>query len=100
MGGELDGQVAIVTGGGRGIGRAIGLAFAAAGAAVTVAARSADQVEETVALIRAAGGAAQAVVADVSDDAAVERMVTATERRVGPGDGVGNKTARGGPTGP
>ena len=100
MAGELDGQVAIVTGGGRGIGRAIGLAFAAAGAAVTVAARSAEQVEETVALIRAAGGAAQAVVADVSDDAAVERMVTATERRFGPVDVLVNNAAVGGPIGP
>jgi 3-oxoacyl-[acyl-carrier protein] reductase len=52
----LTGQVAIVTGGGRGIGRAIALALARQGAAVTVTARSGDQLAETVALLTAAGG--------------------------------------------
>lgn len=57
MGEDLTGQVAIVTGSGRGIGRAIAQALAAAGAAVTVTARAADQVAETVSLIKQAGGA-------------------------------------------
>jgi NAD(P)-dependent dehydrogenase (short-subunit alcohol dehydrogenase family) len=83
---EQAGQVAIVTGGGRGIGRAIAQAFAAAGASVTVTARSEDQLAETVALIDAAGGRALAVPADVTDQAAVERVVKKTEARFGPVD--------------
>ena len=55
---ELEGQVAIITGGGGGFGRAIALRFAAEGAAVTVTSRTKAQLDETVALITAAGGRA------------------------------------------
>ena len=75
---ELEGQVALVTGGGRGIGRGIALALAAAGARVAVAARTREQVEATA---REAGGLA--LEADVSDREAVERMVDRVERELG-----------------
>jgi 3-oxoacyl-[acyl-carrier protein] reductase len=69
-------QVALVTGGGRGIGRAIARRLAREGAAVCVNYRArADAAESLVADIRADGGRAIAVAADVADDAAVEGMV-------------------------
>jgi NAD(P)-dependent dehydrogenase (short-subunit alcohol dehydrogenase family) len=97
---DLAGQVAIVTGGGRGIGRAMAQALAKAGAAVAVVARSADQLAETVALIEAAGGRALAVTADVTDQQAVEQMVSEVERQLGPVDLLVNNAAISGPCGP
>ena len=71
-GDELAGQVALVTGGSRGIGRAIVLRLARAGATVVVNYRErADAAEETVALVTAAGGAAVAESFDVGDADAV-----------------------------
>jgi NAD(P)-dependent dehydrogenase (short-subunit alcohol dehydrogenase family) len=78
---ELEGQTALVTGGGRGIGRSIALELAAAGAKVAVSARTHSQVEETAA---ETGGLA--VEADVSRREDVERMVADTERELGPID--------------
>ena len=73
---ELEGTVALVTGGGTGIGRAASLLLAREGAAVAVNySRSEAEAEQTAAEIRAAGGQAMAVQADVADDAAVEAMV-------------------------
>jgi NAD(P)-dependent dehydrogenase (short-subunit alcohol dehydrogenase family) len=96
----LAGQVAIVTGGGRGIGRAIARALAEAGAAVTVAARSEDQIEETAAQIRSAGGRALGVRADVTDRRAVEQMVAETEGGLGSVDLLVNNAGVFGPIGP
>ncbi len=73
---DLTGQVALVTGGGRGIGRAIAHELAAAGATVVVNYREgAAAAEESVAAILAAGGRGQAMQADVADPTAVEAMV-------------------------
>ncbi|MCX7383727.1 MAG: glucose 1-dehydrogenase [Alphaproteobacteria bacterium] len=63
---RLDGKRALVTGAGRGIGLAAAAALADAGAAVTLAARTADEIEAAAAAIRAAGGTAEAIVLDVS----------------------------------
>ena len=82
----LTGQVAIVTGAGRGIGRAIALTLAVVGMKVTLAARSRDQLDETEALIRQAGGRALTMTVDVTNQQAVEEMVAATTRHFGPPD--------------
>jgi len=82
----LTGSVALVTGGGRGLGRAFAEGLAKAGAAVAVTARAADQLAETVGRITAAGGRAIAVPADVTDPHAVERMVATVGERLGPVD--------------
>jgi 3-oxoacyl-(acyl-carrier-protein) reductase len=73
---ELNGKVALVTGGSRGIGRAIALALAGRGAHVVAAARG-NNADGTVEAIRAAGGSATAVSADVTDSASVEAMLAA-----------------------
>jgi NAD(P)-dependent dehydrogenase (short-subunit alcohol dehydrogenase family) len=99
MGGELAGQVAIVTGGGRGIGQAIAQALAAAGAAVGVTARTADQLQETVALITQAGGQALAVAGEVADPSTVERTVDTVARAFGPVDVLVNNVGVLGPDG-
>ena len=84
MTGELNGQVAIVTGAGRGFGRAIAQRLAAEGAAVTVTARTGAQLAEAVVEIEAAGGRAHAVAADVTNRADVARVVRESRDRFGP----------------
>ena len=75
---EFEGKVVLVTGGTTGIGRATALAFAASGAKVVVAGRRAAEGNETVRLIRAAGGDAVFVATDVSKEGDVQRMVEST----------------------
>ena len=80
---RLDGRVAIVTGGGTGLGRAMALAFARAGADVVVGARRPGPIEETAALVRDLGRRALAVPTDVTDSAQADRLVAATLDRFG-----------------
>ena len=76
-------RVALVTGGGRGIGRAIALRLAADGLAVAVAARTRDQVDDTV---RTAGRRALPLVLDVIDGDSITDAVERTTRELGPID--------------
>jgi NAD(P)-dependent dehydrogenase (short-subunit alcohol dehydrogenase family) len=80
---QLQGKVAIVTGGGRGIGRAIARRFAAEGAAVLVTARTESEVREVSAEIQKAGGKAAAAAGDVSQEADCEKMVRAAREAFG-----------------
>lgn len=72
---QFNGEVALITGGSSGIGRATALLFAEQGARVVVASRRAEESEETVRLIRAAGGDAVFVQTDVSQADQVEALV-------------------------
>lgn len=80
---DLMGQVAVVTGSGRGFGRAIAVGLARAGAAVVVTARSKDEIDETAELIAAAGGRAVAVPGDVTERSDIENLRTVAERELG-----------------
>jgi NAD(P)-dependent dehydrogenase (short-subunit alcohol dehydrogenase family) len=97
---DLSGRVAIVTGGGRGIGRLVAEALAGAGAAVAVTARSEDQLADTVASITSKGGTAIALPGDVSDPDSVTEAVHQVETRLGPIDLLINNAGISGPIGP
>src|SRR5262252_6333384 len=93
---DLTQRVALVTGGSRGIGRAIAISLAEAGAAVAVNYR--EKAAEAVAVaeaIRAKGGKAQAIRADVSQAAEVARLVAEVERGLGPVDVLVNNAGVG-----
>ena len=79
----LDGRVALVPGGGGAIGSAVAFAFAGAGAKVTVVDQTQDRADAAADRIRAAGGEALALAADVTDAAECDRIVAATVKRFG-----------------
>lgn len=80
---DLSGRVALVTGGGAGLGATLCRTFAEAGAAVSVVGRTADRVEATAAALRAGGGKAVAIEADLRDAAQVRQAVRRTAAELG-----------------
>lgn len=82
---QLENKIAVIIGGGRGIGRAVALAYAREGAKVIVAARSADEIAETVWLIEEQGQHQQAIAipVDVRDSTQVDALVAETLRLAG-----------------
>ena len=95
---RLKDKVAIVTGGGRGIGKAISMAFASEGATVVIAARTSSRIDDTIEKIKSDGGRAKAVQTDVSDEKQVQRLVAETIGECGKVDVLVNNSGIGGPT--
>ncbi len=98
MGERLKDKVAIVTGGGKGIGKAISLAFAREGAVVCPASRTLEKLQETVDEIRRIGGRGMAIQTDVRDEEQVARMAAKTVEEFGRIDILVNNSGLGGPT--
>ncbi|MCH8814773.1 MAG: SDR family NAD(P)-dependent oxidoreductase [Chloroflexi bacterium] len=97
---RLEGEVAFVTGGGRGIGRATAIALAQEGASVAVVARSTNEIEEVAGLINDRGGKAFAATADVTNEAQVDRAVQKISKELGPIDILVNNAGGGRAIGP
>jgi NAD(P)-dependent dehydrogenase (short-subunit alcohol dehydrogenase family) len=93
-------KVAVITGGGRGIGRAIALKFAAEGAAIVVAARTESEIEEVADEVRKMGGRAAAVLADVADENQCERLIRVATAQFGKADILVNNAGEYGPVKP
>jgi 3-oxoacyl-[acyl-carrier protein] reductase len=97
---RLEGRVALITGGGRGIGRAIALAYAAEGARLSLSARTASELEETAQLVAERfGSEVITAVADVSDRGQVEQAVSRTLEHYGAIDVLVNNAGNIGPVG-
>ncbi len=96
----MQGTVAVITGGGRGIGEAVALAFGGSGASVVLAARTASELAQVEAKVRAAGGAAMAIPTDVSSPVEVSRLVQRAVDAYGRVDVLVNAAGILGPVGP
>jgi NAD(P)-dependent dehydrogenase (short-subunit alcohol dehydrogenase family) len=92
---KLQGKVALVTGGGRGIGRTIALTFAGEGADVAVTARTQAEITAVAAEVSALGRQAYAVPCDVTEKDSVERMAAAVHERFGRVDLLVNNAGTG-----
>lgn len=97
---KLTGKVAIVTGGGRGIGEAVAIEFAGQGAKVVVAARSRDEIEAVADKIRSGGGEACPIRCDVANHDDVKRLVITAFEYFGNIDVLVNAAGTYGPIGP
>jgi NAD(P)-dependent dehydrogenase (short-subunit alcohol dehydrogenase family) len=95
---RLKDKVAIVTGGGRGIGKAISMAFASEGATVVIAARTSSTLDDTVGQIKSSGGRAKPIQTDVSNEQQVQQLVAETIKDYGKVDILVNNSGIGGPT--
>jgi NAD(P)-dependent dehydrogenase (short-subunit alcohol dehydrogenase family) len=93
MGTRLEGKVVWITGGSRGIGAAAAVACAAQGARVAISARKPGPLEETAALIEAAGGTVLAVPCHMGQSDAIDAALDAIEARLGPVDALINNAA-------
>jgi NAD(P)-dependent dehydrogenase (short-subunit alcohol dehydrogenase family) len=91
--GLLTGKVVVITGASRGIGAAAARLFAREGAAVVLAARTTEALDQVVAQIRAAGGVADAVAVDLADRASIRAAVDRVEHLHGRLDGAFNNGA-------
>ncbi len=91
---DLTGKVAIVTGGGRGIGKAIALGLAGAGAKTVICSRTAKEIEETAGEISRLGGKALPVTVDLTASDQLENLVNATIKEFGRIDILVNNAAR------
>src|SRR3954463_2553346 len=87
---KLDGKVAVITGGGNGIGRALAHVFAGEGSRLMLADIDADALEAAAESVRAAGAEVATSVTDVTDAKAVDRLAAATNDRYGQADVVVN----------
>ena len=96
----LEAKVAVITGGGRGIGRAIALKFAAEGAAVVLAARTKKEIDSVAMEVRDAGGRATSVAADVADEQQCERLIQTAMAEFGRVDILVNNAGEYGPVKP
>jgi len=96
----LSERVALITGAGRGIGRAVALRLAEAGARVALVARSVDQLEETAATLRAEGGVALVLSADLAHPDVVAEAAATAAKELGPVDILVNNAAVVEPAGP
>ncbi|MAG30531.1 MAG: short-chain dehydrogenase [Deltaproteobacteria bacterium] len=94
---RLDGQVAIVTGSGKGIGQGIAVGFAEAGADVVCAARTQSEIDATAEAVRKLGRRALAVQTDVTESGDLERLVDATVSELGRIDMLVNNAGGTGP---